>query len=174
MEYTVADTQVCQQIEMDKTMFDDNECPCVGISPRVKARTQIANAQIIGNVPVEATQRDYAIGMIKAIGDKHYAALRKQFHMDSETPKTFLELEALMKAGDYTVTDQAKSDEAQYYGTFYGVKFGKPADKDGYEAAKEVLKAAAQKALTGVTLKTIDALEGVIDDFEAWAYAPAV
>jgi hypothetical protein len=156
---------------MFKTMF--NECECVPCAPRVKARTNLANAQIIGNVPVEATQRDYAIQLIGKIGEEHVQTLRKQFHMDNESPKTFLELKAIIEAGDYIVSDLAKSEEAKYYGIFYGVKFGQPADKEGYDVAKDVLKAAAQKALTGVTLKPIDALEGVIDDFEAWVYTPA-
>lgn len=133
-----------------------------------KTKAAVANAQVINAVPVEATQRDYAIELIKSIGEKHAKALRVQFNMDLVNPSTFLELEKLIKDGNYTVSDMAREDDAKYCHMFYGVTFGKPADKEGYNSAKEVLKAAAQKALTGVTLKPVDQLEAVIDGFEAW------
>lgn len=174
---TVADTKVCQQIEVDKTMFDEIECTAPS-APRVKARTQIANAQIIGNVPVEATQRDYATQLIGAIAEKHNQALRKQFHMDNERPKTAEELIAAIKGDAFILDTQmiklhAAEIKRGYFNNEFGITWGSPPDTDGYEAAKVALKAAAQKALTGATLKSIDALEGVIGDFEAWVYTPA-
>lgn len=182
MENTIADTPPVitnwviaakQKQEVEQTMFD--ECtPCE--APRIKrafGAVSNANAQVIGAVPVEATQRDYAIARVKAISDKHAKTLRVLFNMDEKKPETFLELEAMIKAGDYTVSDKAKSDDARYYNLFYGVTFGKPADKAGYEVAREVLKVAAQKALDKATLNTLDVLEAVIDDFEAWVYTPA-
>lgn len=162
-----------QKQEVEQTMFD--ECiPCE--APRIKrafVSAPVANAQVIGAVPVEATQRDYAIARVKAIADKHVRALRVQFNMDEKKPQTFLELEAMIKAGDYTVSEKALNDDAHFYNVFYGVTFGKPADKAGYEVAREVLKVAAQKALDKATLNTLDVLEAVIDDFEAWVYTPA-
>lgn len=157
-------------------MFDDNDCaPC---APRLKARTNIANAQIIGNAPVEATQRDYAIQRIKAIGETHAQALRKQFHMDGDRPRTAEELIAAIKNDRFTLDTamlklHATEIKRGYFNNEFGITWGQAPDGDGYEAAKEVLKDAAQKALDGVTLKTVDALEGVIDDFEAWVYTPA-
>lgn len=173
---TVADTpppqpccvEVTNQEEGQK-MFDECTLKPQGFKiKRAAVIAPMASAQVISSVPVEATQRDYAIERIKAIGDKHAQALRVQFNMDTLSPKTFLELEALVKAGDYTVSDLAKSEDAHYYSVFYGVHFGKPKDEAGYDAAKEVLKAAFQKALDGATLKTIDVLESVIEDFEDW------
>lgn len=173
MNYIYGVKQINQEVE--NTMFDE----CIAEAPRkikFAAKTvqaPMANAQVIGSVPVEATQRDYAIALIKQIGEQHAKALRVQFNMDPKNPGTFLELEALIKAGDYTVTDDAKKEDARYYNVFYGVTFGKPADKDGYEAARAVLKAAAQKALTKVTLKPIEELEAVIEDFEGWTLPTA-
>jgi len=172
----LADTTVCQQIEVDKTMFD-NEC-CVSTAPRVKTRAAIANAQVIGGVPVEATQRDYAIERVKAIADKHYAAFCKQFHMDNDRPQTAVELIAAIKNDQFTLDTnllktQADQIKKGYFNNEYGINWGPTPDIDGYNTAKEVLKDAAQKALDGATLKPLDALEGVIDDFEAWVYTPA-
>lgn len=138
-----------------------------------KAKAVMANAQIINAAPVEASQRDYAIELIKKIGEDHAQALRVQFHMDGDRPKTAVELIAAIKDGNYTLdqvrlADFAGSIEAGFYNNEFGIRWGKPADAEGYKAAKEVLKAAAQKALTAVTLKPIDQLEAVIDDFEAW------
>lgn len=162
--------------EVDKQMFNDEcsiNCNLCATYPTKKLRVTGANAQVINATPVEATQRDYAVVRIAQIKDKHDAALRVQFNMDSQTPKTFLELEKLIKDGNYTVDDRAKSEEAVHYSIFYGVTFGKPMDKDGYKAAKDVLKDAAQKALDGATLKFVSDLEAVITDFEAWVYTPA-
>lgn len=184
-DYTVADTPpdcmglypatvTNQKEEGINPMFDDNDC-CVSTAPmpRLKARTTIANAQIIGNVPVEATQRDYAIERIKAIGEKHAAALRVQFRMDGQRPRTALELIDFIKNGKYTLDDaMVNSEDAIHFFNEYGINWGEKPDRVGYAAAKEVLKTAAQKALDAATLKTLDALEGVIDDFEAWTYVP--
>lgn len=155
-------------------MFD--ECSMTTpIGPAVPPRgfgikkAAVANAQIINSVPVEATQRDYAIELIKSIGEKHAQGLRVQFHLDNETPKTFLELVDAIKNGNYTLNEhEVNSDVAKYAGWNYGVHWGAKADYVGYKVANEALKAAAQKALTGVTLKTLDQLEAVIDGFEAW------
>lgn len=149
-------------------MYD--ECtPCVPKGYGIKAKAAFANAQVINATPVEATQRDYAIALIKTIGEKHAEDLRKQFHMGNEMPKTFLELVDAIKNGNYTVNEtEVNSDVAAYAGWNYGVNWGTKPDHDGYKAAREVLKAAAQKALTGATLKPLDQLEAVIDDFEAW------
>lgn len=149
--------------------------PCVTPATYgVKVRGSMANAQIINAAPVEATQRDYAIELIKSIGEKHNQTLRAQFNMNPTHPQTWTELKALIDVGDFTVDkDVLDSEYATYAGPLYGVTFGKPADKDGYKIAQETLKAAAQKALTAVTLKPIDQLETAIDDFEAWVYTPA-
>lgn len=155
--------------EVENTMFD--EC-----TPRVKAKVlaPMANAQIIGNIPVEATQRDYTVTRIGQIADRHDSALRVQFHLDSQNPGTFLELEKLIKDGNYTVNkDLVTADDAKFYSVFYGVTFGKPADKDGFKAARLALKTATQKALDAATLGDLSALQGVIADFEGWVYTPA-
>lgn len=165
---------VCKQNqEVENTMFD--ECtPCAPVKIRRSfVSAPVANAQVIAAVPVESTQRDYAIERIKAIGEKHAQALRVQFHMDSQTPKNFLELEAMIKDGNYTISDRVKDDDTQYMPLFYGVTFGKPADKDGYKAAKDVLKTAVQKALDKATLSAVTELEGVINDIEAWTLPTA-
>lgn len=175
----LADTNVCQK-EVDKKMnaFDNAIC-CMEAEPYVKkSRTQIANAQIIGNTPVEATQRDYAIARVKALADKHNLALRKQFHMDGERPQTAVELIAAIKndtfhLDEFQLKQHANEIKRGYFNNEFGIVWGPEPDTKGFEAAQEVLKEAAQKALDGATLKPIDALEGVIDDFKAWVYTPA-
>lgn len=150
-------------------MFD--ECtPCVAPAAYgVKVRGSMANAQVINAVPVEATQRDYTIERIKDLGEKYAQALRVQFHMDQQHPQTFLQLVDAIKNGNYTVNEEeVNSEVAAFAGWSYGVRWGIKPDRDGYKAAKEVLKAAAQKALTKATLKPIDQLEAVIEDFEGW------
>lgn len=179
-QYTVVDTPPpptsvgwwSTNQEVENTMSYNDEY-ILGAPTCMKIRKNfvsapIANAQVIAAVPVESTQRDYAIERIKAIGEKHAQALRVQFHLDSQTPKTFLEMEAMIKAGDYTVGDLAKDDDARYSHIFYGVTFGKPADKEGYKAAKEVLKVFIQKALDQATLREVTELEAIIDGVEAW------
>lgn len=180
-EYVIADTEVCKtnlvcnradQKEVENTMSYD-EISCVPCAPRLKARTvmaPMANAQVISQPTVEASQRDYAIERIKAIGEKHARALRVQFNMDADRqPETFNELKAAFDSGNYVV-DKEKTDSefAGHYSIFYGVKWGKPADKAGYEAAKAILQDDAQKFLDVVTLKTIDDALKAIGDFEAW------
>lgn len=185
-DYTVADTPPTptkgwrcksnQKEEGINPMFDNETWPA-GVPCVKKARilAPMANAQVIGSVPVEATQRDYAIQRIKAIGEKHANALRVQFYMDSEeTPKTARDLIAAIKEDAFRLDEKllAKNEEnLQYFGPFYGIDWGKNApDTKGYEAAKEVLKTAAQKALDGATLKPVDQLEAAIDDFEGWKF----
>lgn len=157
-----------KQKQEEQQMFD--ECtPCA--QPKIKRAfisAPVANAQVISNVPVEATQRDHAIARVKQIGEKHDAALRVQFNINHKIPHTFLELEALIKSGDYTVSDAAKSDDAKFWNVLWGVTFGKPADKDGYEAARDTLKEALQTAVDNVTLADIDTLLTEIEDFKAW------
>jgi hypothetical protein len=171
----LADTEVCQPTkEVDKTMFNE----CCDAAPRVKTRMAIANAQVIGNTPVEATQRDYTTERVKAIADKHSKTLHEQFHMDSDRPRTAAELIAAIKNDQFTLNTEllkTRADEIKrgYYNNEYGINWGPSPDIDGYNAATEALKAAAQKALDGATLKSLDALEGVINDFEAWVYTPA-
>lgn len=172
---TVGGQWVNQKQEVDQTMFD--ECtPCS--APRTKVRGAVANAQIIGNVPMEATQRDYAIELIKSLGEKHAQALRKQFHVDGNRPQTAQELISMIENKQYTLDTVALAKNAEeikrgYYNNEFGITWGTPPDNVGYEAAREALKSAAQKVLTAVTLRPIDVLEGVIDDFEAWVYTPA-
>lgn len=168
---TVGDTTVSQtNQEVDKTMYEE----CIPCAPRVKTRSAIANAQVINAVPVEATQRDYTIERVRDIADKFDTALRVQFHMDSEMPKTFLQLVDAIKNGNYRVDeDKINAYDAQYMGWHWGVTWGLKPDYVGYEAAKKVLKTATQKALDAATLKTPDALQGVIDDFEAWTLPTA-
>lgn len=159
-------------------MFDEcNMCaPCAptpkSLFKKGLIAAPVANAQVIAAAPIEANQRDHAIARIRAIGEKHASALRVLFHMDNITPKTFLELEAIIKAGNYTVTDVAKGDDAQYYSLFHGIKFGKPADKDGYNAARDILKGVCQKYIDVVTMKPLDEAFNALEEFEAWTYNP--
>lgn len=178
---TVADTPppqptCCVEVnnqEVDQTMFDECTAP-----RKVRINAPMANAQVISAVPVEATQRDYTIERVKALGEKFAQGLRKQFHMDSDRPTTAVELITAIENKTYTLDTnllrvQAEEIKKGYFNNEYGINWGLPADVAGYGAAKEVLKAATQKALDGATLKPIDALEGVITDFEAWVYTPA-
>ena len=166
-----------QKEEVDKTMFNDECCVAANPFPRTKSRA-IANAQIIGNIPVEATQRDYAIDRVKALAEKHVKTLRKQFHLDGDRPQTAAELIAAIKNDAYTLDLDALKKNADgikrgYYNNEYGINWGQAPDLDGYNKADHALAIVAQKALDGATLKTLDALEGVINDFEAWVYTPA-
>jgi len=162
-------TEQINKKEVDQTMFD--ECVSAPCLPRVKAKVlaPMANAQVIGATPIEATQRDYVVQRISQIKDKHNSALRVQFNMDPKNPSTFLELEKAIKDGDYTVDlEKAKSGDARWNGIYYGVTFGKPTDEEGYNAARQVLKIATQKALDKAALRSPDQLEALIEEFEGW------
>lgn len=190
-EHTVADTppsqvpcniqwkwvETNQKEEGINPMFDISECAPCAPTP-MKLRVTGANAQVINAVPVEATQRDYAIALIKKIGEEHAQVLRKQFHIDGDRPRTAQQLIDAIKNDQFTL-DQGKlaanAEEIQlgYYNNEFGIVWGPAPDAKGWTAAKDVLKDAAQTALTKATLNTIDKLEGVIEDFKAWTLPTA-
>jgi len=160
--------------EVENTMFD--ECtPRAPNKMRFKVSSPVANAQVINAVPVESTQRDYAIGRIEAIGEKHAKALRPQFFMDAQDqPQTAVALIKAITEGDFILDQNAIDSHAEeiergYYNSFFGIKWGKnKPDVAGYKAAKDTLKVFIQKAVDQATLREVTELEAIIDGVEAW------
>lgn len=161
-------------------MFDECAPSCLpSCQPRkVRVNAPMATASVVGNVPVEATQRDYATARIKDTITKLDAILQKQFNIGEQRPRTAVDLIAAIKDGEYTLdtkvlTEYAEGIKSGYYNNEFGIKWGKPADTEGFTLARKALKDAAQAALDVATLGPVDGLQKAITDFEAWVYTPA-
>lgn len=144
----------------------------------------------------EADAARHLLGRLDSIRYAKRAEFEQKFNIyNSDTPKTYQELIAAIKAGDYTIDSKVEKrlelaketgssddfdiddDEDQSgsfywgYGPMYGIKFTKlpnAPDHKGYKAAIEALNKEFTK--TQDIIKVMPAVDGLsaLQAFEAW------
>jgi len=127
-----------------------------------------------------AVQRDYFIGRLENARYPQCSKLEKLFnlHVDN-TPKTFADAIAAIKAGDYTIDKniQKRYDEFKdegkldnwYWGYQYGIVWNGPKpDYKGYEAALYDLEAQMNTARDTIMSGDAAAMKAAVETFEAW------
>lgn len=124
-----------------------------------------------------AAAREYLANQFWQIRDKKVAELRKQFYIDQTLPKTLQELADMLKNGKYVIPKLEK-DPTRHVDMYWPgyIEFrdpSKPADREGYEKAREAFADAQLKAERIVAVKdpSTDGLAAV-EALEAWTYTP--
>lgn len=123
--------------------------------------------------PPELTQAEFLKDRLETLKDNKKAALRAKFFINEpKSPSTLGELRARLAAGQFTIADHGYTDDYRVYGADSWISWrtkDTQADQAGYDAAKAVLKAAAQKVADEIM--SLDYNRGLtaVQQFEATA-----